>query len=99
MAQSNGDELRKGTGGSFWRRATMTAGDQADGGDTWHISKKDFNEYLIELDELILADRKQHELEARLDEWDRYRQSPYEVGDYMANRIPELKAERGRLGK
>lgn len=40
-------------GSSFWLKATLTTEDQPDGGDTWHISKKDFNVYLEETVSLV----------------------------------------------
>lgn len=38
----------------FYAVATMTTGDQPDGGDTFHISKKDFNEYANKLEMMVL---------------------------------------------
>lgn len=51
------ESLREKIADPFYAKATMSVGDEPDGGDTWHISKKDFNAYASQIATLILQDR------------------------------------------
>ena len=109
MAQSNGDELKQLLEQNGWKfyeelngfrkeskhTIPMFSGDQSKSYDS--LSHGNY----LELKQAILADRKQHELEARIDELEALEPILNYMGDQVKlnKRINELKAERERLGK
>lgn len=53
--------------------------------DNFNIKQGSYNKTQLQKDLTALMNK------ARLDEWERFRNTEYSVGDYMAHRIPELR--------